>query len=277
MLVLVFIFFIFAFSKKENVNQTVNIILSPHYDDAVLSLGGFITKNKASEPIIVATFFTGAPTVATSTAWDIASGFKDSTEAVKARIAENARALNGKNITLVDYGYLDNQYRNQSDDSDLLAQNISKDIQALIASQAGNVNVYGPADFGSGITHPDHKLLHDAYVDSIASFPKTNVSFYFYEDFPYIEKFNASSTHSIQNYLEQETGFLLEPTPVLLSDGQLAEKESRIGAYDSQIKALDKSEDASVLARAHDFFKNRCGNQESIQACEMTYKVFIAP
>ena len=43
----------------------------------------------------------------------------------------------------------------------------------------------------------------------ILMYPKPNVSFYFYEDFPYVVRFNKTATTSVQKNIENETGFLL--------------------------------------------------------------------
>ena len=267
-LVLIFIFF----PKREKADASINIILSPYYDDAALSLGGLIAGNGSGA--VVATFFTGMPEVATSTSWDVKSGFKDSSEAMKARMSENKKALENFGVAIYDYGYLDGQYRLASEDLEIISQNISKDIQALIASYSlgsTTVRIYGPADFGKEITHQDHKLLHDAYKNVIDSYPKSNVDFYFYEDFPYIERFNKKSAVSIQKRLETETGFLIDQEPVDISEQALSGKIRMIESYSSQIKALET--ETGVVERAKTYFSNRCGKK----ACEMTYKVFRSP
>jgi LmbE family N-acetylglucosaminyl deacetylase len=50
---------VFVHRPKTSDNSVI-IVLSPHYDDASLSLGGLLAKHE--HPTIVASFFTGEPT-----------------------------------------------------------------------------------------------------------------------------------------------------------------------------------------------------------------------
>src|ERR1700722_18211357 len=89
-----------------------NLILSPHFDDAVLSLGGLIAK--APERAIVVTVFAGAPVEDVRGGWDRWSGFATGAAAVRARSQENAAALALLGVPrsqIHDLGHLDYQYR----------------------------------------------------------------------------------------------------------------------------------------------------------------------
>jgi hypothetical protein len=92
--------------------DSVTIIFSPHFDDAVLSLGGFLSYLKNKSNIVIATFFTAPPSHDVSTKFDLSSGFRTSTEAVTEREKENERSLKLLNCKIKNFGYVDSQYRN---------------------------------------------------------------------------------------------------------------------------------------------------------------------
>ncbi|MEU2790456.1 PIG-L family deacetylase [Streptomyces sp. NPDC007100] len=67
------------------------VILSPHFDDAALSLAGLIPLLPA--PVTVVTVFGGAPAGDPPVSWwDSTCGFSTAAEAHRARLAEDARA-----------------------------------------------------------------------------------------------------------------------------------------------------------------------------------------
>lgn len=262
-----------ALSGKPRLREAV-LVLSPHYDDAALSLGGLIAKGDTD--ITVVTFFTGTPDKPVTGDWDKRSGFKDSSEAMPARLAENRKALASR-AKLVDLGYLDGQYRTAADDPDALVEEMTKDIQGLMVSLGTTtpIVVYGPSDFGAPVTNPDHKLVHDAYVAALSDFPNPNVSFRFYEDFPYIHNFNKSSVISIRAYLEKETGKFLVEKPATLGLADLREKLGMIRAYASQVKAFG-TYPTDIVKEAEAYFSGRCSAAQLQRPCEMTYEVFVA-
>jgi LmbE family N-acetylglucosaminyl deacetylase len=250
--------------------SSVAIVLSPHYDDAALSLGGYIISSNI--PVTVATFFTASPEIATTTSWDIHSGFTSSIDASKSRTTENKRALNSLGVAqVINYFYEDAQYRLKSSNEDLESE-ISRDIQALIASYNGrDISVYGPAIFNSKINHPDHVLLHKAFIDVARDFPQKNVSFYFYEDYPYVKKFNEASIVSLEKNLKKDTGFIFDKINYYLSDSDVDYKMSSIKLYPSQIKASNYF-GIDIVAEDRVYTSTRC-----TRACEVVYKIFRAP
>ncbi|MFD7668906.1 PIG-L deacetylase family protein [Streptomyces sp. NPDC059788] len=67
------------------------VILSPHFDDAALSLAGLIPRLPA--PVTVVTVFGGAPAAHHAVSWwDSTCGFSTTAEAHRTRLAEDARA-----------------------------------------------------------------------------------------------------------------------------------------------------------------------------------------
>ena len=87
------------------------VILSPHFDDAVLSCWHVLAS--AGE-VLVVNVFAGEPPAGTLGWWDELAGATDSAAAVRARIDEDRRALALAGRTAVNLPFLDSQYR-QSD------------------------------------------------------------------------------------------------------------------------------------------------------------------
>ncbi len=257
------------FHATPKADKTQNIlILSPHYDDAVLSLGGLMAQAKSS--VVVATFFSGEPDVATSTSWDQKSGFTNSHDAMIARSAENEKALGLYKATIKNYGYLDNQYRIASSSTLELEQEIASDIQALIASYGDKpLSVYGPAIFIDPITHADHAIVHQVYLDVAKNFPNPNVTFYIYEDYPYVDLFNKASVITLQRHLENELGSSLDPVTISLTRTQVNLKEKALSQYSSQAKAFDKNH-VDIADGSITYTTKRCGENK---ACEVVYKL----
>jgi LmbE family N-acetylglucosaminyl deacetylase len=251
-------------------DSTFTIILSPHFDDAVLSLGGLLAKKE--HPTLVATFFTGTPEIATTTHWDTISGFKDSKEAGQVRTKENDDALAMYNLTIRNYSYLEKQYGR--DETDLLIQaDISRDIQALIAAHADkNVDIYSPAAvYTSDITNPDHELLYRAFIDVARNYPQQRVHFFIYEDFPYIKKFMEHSVKSLQRNLENDTDLLFSKNMISLSAYNVSTKIDSLKKYPSQVKAFSALKE-DIIKESQEFTETRCG-MDPRSACEVVYEV----
>src|SRR5260370_40449443 len=98
----------------RTVTDRWNLILSPQFDDAVLSLGGLIAKTP--DRAVVVTVFAGVPSAGVIGRWDRLSGFPTADAAARARGQENegGRALLGvpqKGIRNPDYP--DDPYRSR--------------------------------------------------------------------------------------------------------------------------------------------------------------------
>lgn len=125
-------------------------MVMPHYDDAVFSLGTHLALWARKQSIHVATCFGGAPAVECSTPFDRASGFDDSSSAVRARWLENEEALNSLGITSISGGpFCDAQYDQPAEQLELTDY-----LHGLISMMDPRA-VIGPL----GLHHPDHKQL----------------------------------------------------------------------------------------------------------------------
>ncbi len=244
------------------------IILSPHLDDGVLSLGGLMSKRE--NQILLATFFTKNPNKIIHTKWDKISGFSDSNTAMQQRLIENKNALSNINTVIKNYDYPDFQYRKEDTG---IETNIEKDIENLINTyQNKEVFIYGPATFGSKITHPDHQILHNAFMNVLKNNTKINVHFFIYEDFPYVYEFNSFGLGNLKTYLEKTENIKFEEVPIELNKAELAEKIENIYKYSSQIKAF-VSLNENIKNLAQKFYQKRCKTiLPTSYTCEIVYK-----
>lgn len=126
-------------------------VLSPHFDDAVLSCWHLL---EGADEVTVVNAFTGSPPPGAPVAWwDRATGAEDSATRMLERTEEDraALALVGRNA--VNLGLLDAQYATRAEGA---ADRLAGQLRHLLA--AGTV-VYAPAGLGG---HPDHVVVRDA-------------------------------------------------------------------------------------------------------------------
>ena len=126
------------------------VVLSPHLDDAALSLGAAIAAwTRAGAEVRVLTVLAGrAGAGAPAGPWDSASGFGTEGEAATARRHEDraACAILGARPIWLDYA--DSQYDRGADDEEIWA--------AVLAAAEGATVVLAP---GFPLLHPDHEWL----------------------------------------------------------------------------------------------------------------------
>ncbi len=84
------------------------VILSPHFDDAVLSCWHLLAS---ADEVLVVNVFAGEPPAGTLGWWDRLAGATDSAAAVRTRIEEDRQALALAGRTAVNLPFLDSQYR----------------------------------------------------------------------------------------------------------------------------------------------------------------------
>jgi hypothetical protein len=126
------------------------VILSPHFDDAVLSCWHVLAS--AGE-VLVVNVFAGEPVAGALGWWDRLAGATDSATAVRARIEEDRRALALAGRTAVNLPFLDSQYR-QGD------QAPGEIVEALRGILVAGARIYAPASLGDH--HRDHIAVRAA-------------------------------------------------------------------------------------------------------------------
>lgn len=261
--------------EDAGAGRPVLLVLSPHYDDAVLSLGGLLGEYPGGK--IVATFFTGSPKTLFGWRWDRLSGFSNSAEATAARKKENEAALALLSAAARDFNYTDYQYRGKSAEAAAKAERgVEADIEMLIARYRGRpIRLYGPAAFGPRITHPDHKILHDAFMavaERLRNDP--SIAFFLYEDEPYVQSFNQSRKETLEAYLASlPPAASLVERDIPLPPASLARKEAALARYVSQVRAF-KNLGARIGSVVASFNETRCRKTEPRwAACEAVYQV----
>ena len=260
----------------------IRLVLSPHLDDAAVSVGGLLAKaanstnySGANSPII-ATVFSGTPKMATSTSWDTNSGFENSSEAMPARLSENVNAADILGSQAENLGYLDKQYRNVTATTSL-EKKIAADIIELIRKYdngTSSLEIYGPAIFSEGVGHDDHTILHEAYMRVISQYiPKGVVTFFIYEDFPYAKEAGVPKTNLIDILKDDAPQFSYTPIYIPLSNGIVSTKENAIRAYSSQLKAFN-AVGLDLASSSLNWTNKRCNGLFRIpSACEVVYRV----
>lgn len=187
------------------------LLISPHFDDAVLSAGQLLAGRTDAD---VVTVFAGEPAKIQSTPYDIKCGFKNSKEAVVNRRIEDDEALALLGATPIHWDFPDGQYGEQVS---------VKKIEFAILNQVEKEDyefILAPL----GLGHPDHVLLADI-VFKISH--HINIPIYMWEDLPLrvvepetviprLEKFGIKKRESI-------------------GDGAIAKKIRSLSCYRSQI------------------------------------------
>lgn len=128
------------------------LVVAPHLDDAVLSLGDHLAE---WEELAVLTVLAGAPAEPLSTDYDARSGFTDSNQAIHTRRKENDAALAYLGVDSIFNGDLvESAYADQAADPSVVEELIG-DVIALVRP----VEIVGPL----GLHHSDHLLVAEAF------------------------------------------------------------------------------------------------------------------
>lgn len=148
------------------------LLVSPHFDDAVLSAGQFMADRPDAE---VVTVFGGFPVTSEriKTPYDEKCGFKNAQDAVASRIYENDAALSLLEATYINLPFADSQYETE------LANKTSVDDIASHLQDIINAEDYEFIMAPLGIGHPDHLKTTEAVLSL-----KTELPIYLWEDLP---------------------------------------------------------------------------------------------
>lgn len=232
--------------------MTQHIVLSPHYDDAALSLGGTIAQLALSgEPVTVATVFGGKPDLSKLSpfAASIHARPGGAPDLVALRQQEEAEALAILGAEGRPGDYLDCIYRRDENGTRWLydsqaslfgpiasvERGLSFELAQVIASLAGRPDscvLYAPLAVGR---HVDHQHLHRAGLLLLDNGYRVR----FYEDFPYVLR----DPNGLAKTLDRSPRRYWRSYLVPLSEEALARKVQAIAAYRSQIPVLFGSEE----------------------------------
>jgi LmbE family N-acetylglucosaminyl deacetylase len=206
------------------------LVISPHYDDAVLSCGHWLGLNPGAIVSTVCSGFAG-PGVGAGP-WDETSGFVTADQATGARQAEDVAAL-GVLIAIQGprLGFLDNENRRQGETLAGLEQAIGALLDHIQPERC-----LVPL----GVAHPDHIATGVAAHRAVADRP--NVDAIVYADLPY--RFVADTQTAYDEALVRrvsEEGFRLVADVERLEPSTEVVRLKRIAAmrYGSQVWRLN--------------------------------------
>ncbi len=127
--------------------QAPELVLSPHWDDAVLDCWGLLASGRE---VNVVNLFAGVPAPGRLAPWDAITGALDSAQRARERIAEDALALGRAGRKPLNLPFLDAQYRPPPP-----APSLEELDRALAGAVRSASRVHVPAGLGG---HPDHVL-----------------------------------------------------------------------------------------------------------------------
>lgn len=202
------------------------LIVSPHLDDAVLSVGQIMAGRPDT---VVATVFAGIPPASQPlTDYDRLCRFHESPRAMHARRREDLAAVAGLNATARHLDHLDHQYRQSGTiPTAERVQIVDEILEAL--DDTGATVALGPV----GLLHADHLIVAEAYRDALWA-RRDTVEGWIYEELPsrVLEPLEVTGALDVWR-----GGATLELS--FLGTGPRHLKEQAIRQYASQLAALD--------------------------------------
>lgn len=200
------------------------VVVSPHLDDAVLSLGASIARMTRQEgPVVVLTVLGCDPDSSTPTkGWDARAGFATEGESARARRAEDAAAcaVLGARPVWLPFGTVD--YDRHGGEADVRC--------AVVDALAGADTVILP---GSPLTHPDHAWLVRTLL--AAELPCRQLGFYVEQ--PYSAR-ASQARPAAPGWLEELLGGEVAFDAARAGARQLLAKRRAIRRYRSQLPLL---------------------------------------
>ncbi len=161
------------------------LVLSPHFDDAVLSCGNWLVHHPGT---VVATVCSGAPGsgVAADPGWDALARFSTADEAAQARRAEDVAALSLLHAHQVGLGFLDGSFYKDEVGRPHERPEVGASFEDALALAVGElIDELRPEVclVPLGLLHPDHVATHRGALRCLHSRPETPAVLYL--DLPY--------------------------------------------------------------------------------------------
>lgn len=190
------------------------LVISPHFDDAVLSVGQFMAERPDCEVITV---FGGYPKHSEKvvTAYDTKCGFKNAQDAVSERRRENNEATALLNATAIDLDFPDGQYGEE-----VTTEQITGTLQNFVDGQEYE-GIFAPL----GLGHPDHIKVASAVLAL-----DTELPIILWEDLP----IRVTEPELVPQRLE-ELGLKYNPSRTILNRVHIADKIRALMCYTSQM------------------------------------------
>lgn len=164
------------------------LVVSPHLDDAVFSCGALLAAHPGSTVITV---MAGVPAATAPLAdWDARCGFSSGTQAMQARRAEDAAALDTLQAHPVWLDALDSQYGPSPDADDVAGRLMDRLADTLAPRSEAGPRPPALLLYPLGLFHSDHRLTHEATRRALTAWRAGDVggvavTALAYEDVPY--------------------------------------------------------------------------------------------
>lgn len=190
------------------------LMVSPHFDDAILSVGQFMAERPDCEVVTIFGGFPESPELR-KTPYDQKCGFKNAQDAVSERQRENNAATALLSATKIDFDFPDGQYGVEVTEEQIVAV-----LQRLIDGQKYE-GIYAPI----GLGHPDHIKVSNAVLKL-----KTELPIVLWEDLP----LRIVEPELVPKRLAE---LMLEykPSRVIAEKTRMADKIRALLCYKSQI------------------------------------------
>ena len=204
------------------------LVLSPHFDDAVLSCARFIAQHSGA--VTVATVMGGKPSSwNVQRRWDFDEcGIPVGTDVIELRKTEDRRALELLGASQLAFDVRENEY--EPDDATRPAEVRSAVEKALEGLQPATCVI----PLGTG--HPDHQLVTVVAVD-LARADVSDRDWLVYEEQPYRTRFQKWNRAAIEQLYQRVP--TLEPCEVVIS-ADIDLKGAAIDCYASQAGPLKR-------------------------------------
>lgn len=204
-------------------------VVSPHFDDAVLSAGQLLARYRGATVVTVMGGQRKSGSYDELTWWDALGGFQPGDDVVAARRAEDKTALDILGAHQAWLDFCDHQY-----DADGPGRNRPSAYEIADALETELDRITPSAVFvPMGLANPDHALTHDACRVVIDRRP---------DAWPWFGYAEAGYQH-IPGMLAWRIGTLLRsglwptPAPLVADTGRDAKREA-LAAYATQLPAL---------------------------------------
>jgi LmbE family N-acetylglucosaminyl deacetylase len=230
------------------------IFLSPHFDDAVLSVGGKIAQlTKRKKRALIITFFTQGNDLITSSDTLLFlknSGVKRSTTLFQKRKKEDTLAAQALEAEVLHLNFTDALFRTKSTGNTFQSSSIYpsfdaifsgvispldhalkaeliQELQQLKKQLTSKTKLYAPLGVGK---HIDHLLCFESALEVFGD------RIVFWEDVPYRARYlNVLSRLSM---LEHHNGAFVPQASSILPSSTIVQKKAAVQAYRSQLNGL---------------------------------------
>jgi len=216
----------------------MSYVISPHLDDAVLSLGQMMSAS----PSTIITVFAGDPPEGIDLSpYDDSCGFRSSKLAMEARRQEDLRAAAILQCNAIHWEFSDGQYGVMPDKREIAAR-----LKKLMSTNRGAFFV------PLGLVHPDHRTVATCALAAWQTL-ETPRDLFIYEELPYRVLQPAEAVNKLEDL--RAMGVRMQEYPYPLEAGDLTRKRDAIARYASQFPAGAVDPCLSVPERAWKVWK----------------------